>query len=271
MLEAFVQVAPYINSLVVGDVAVAVANQTEYLCYVPAQRMDHKVRAGDLVKEGTILKKAMQSGQRVVARVGPELFGFPYVGIAIPIRVNGQVVGGVVFMEATQHQDNLYRMAEQLASVVERVGESASQVTLQAQGMSALGQELLRLADNASERVAETDQILVMMRRIADQTSLLGLNAAIEAARVGDLGRGFGVVAEEMRKLANSSAGSLQRVEELLYLVRQSNSGLKLRMEEIERIAVRQAEAMVAISSALQEINATVNYLRQEAESLAGV
>lgn len=73
-------------------------------------------------------------------------------------------------------------------------------------------QEILKLNESSKE----IEDIVVTISSIAEQTNLLALNAAIEAARAGDSGRGFSVVAEEIRKLAVQSAKSSNQIEELI-------------------------------------------------------
>lgn len=73
-------------------------------------------------------------------------------------------------------------------------------------------QEILKLNESSKQ----IEAIVVTISSIADQTNLLALNAAIEAARAGESGRGFSVVAEEIRKLAVQSAKSSSQIEELI-------------------------------------------------------
>jgi len=97
-------------------------------------------------------------------------------------------------------------------SGVERAEYAAARVS----EIAALARDTVGRIVAVREASTTIGEITHVVREIVRQTNLLALNAAIEAARAGEYGRGFAVVADEVRKLAAQSAGSLERIEELL-------------------------------------------------------
>ena len=152
--------------------------------------------------------------------------------------------------------------AEAGAQVVEKAVHSIEQVH----------QMSLELKDDMTqlnEHAQDITRIMGVISDIADQTNLLALNAAIEAARAGEAGRGFAVVADEVRKLAEKTMASTQDVGNAIRAIQESTAKSMTGVEQsVERIG-EATELANQSGQALQEIVATVEATGDQVNAIA--
>ncbi|KAF7597922.1 MAG: chemotaxis protein [Candidatus Dactylopiibacterium carminicum] len=129
--------------------------------------------------------------------------------------------------------------------------------------------ESIRKLETESERISS---VIAVIREVADQTNLLALNAAIEAARAGEQGRGFAVVADEVRKLAERTAHSTQEIATIIDAVRNGAkdavAGMQLAVERVEDGVGRAENANQSIQKISQTSAEAVGMVREITDAI---
>ena len=156
--------------------------------------------------------------------------------------------------EAAQLADETDRETQTGSAEVAATIRSIEQLAEEVESAGAVIVEL-------SENTAEIDKVLEVIEGIADQTNLLALNAAIEAARAGDHGRGFSVVADEVRALANRTQESTQSIQQRIETMRTSASQAVDVMQRGQEQAGNSVEQARRAGKSLDTVNHVVKQM----------
>lgn len=170
------------------------------------------------------------------------------------------------------------RNAKELISLTEEMNNSAllirqnmQNLTNEAENLAAFGDSLAQTSQTAREETEKTHEILGLIEGISKTTRIIGLNASIEAARVGRAGEGFSVVAEEIRQLAESTAASTRKVADITENVKGYMQTIHQGIDEAKAIAHSQAQATEAVLGALNTLADVSNRLQQLAHNLFSI
>lgn len=270
VLQQWVDKLSYFQQLSNEQIGISLSDKEQYIAYQPAPKLDLKIVHGQPIPPQAAIRQALNEKRRVVKRVDENAFGLPFIVIAVPIYDgNGMVIGGFAVTKPVERQDQLKSMSGQLMDSLGILAGSTEEISAQTVEMAVLTREMAQLAAVSQNGMKESGEILVILKNIVTQTNLLGLNAAIESARVGEMGRGFGVVAAEIRKLSAECAGSITHIANIIGTMQQEANKNSERIRQVSEMITQIVAAITQVAEATESANLRVIELDQMAASLS--
>lgn len=229
------------------------------------------VQVGVEFKKGGPADRAIQTKQMQLLDLDESMYGAAMRVACVPVFDDNDPtkVVGTVGMAVTRRREfavrnateNFLRGLTEISAAIEETAAAAASIN---QSEKMLNEEIARIYQISEEIV----KVLDFIKSVADETKMLGLNAAIEAARAGDAGRGFGVVAEEIRKLSETSKETTEKIRNMTKDIEQRITSAIKSSEVTVRASEEQAAATEEITASIEEMTSLAEELSRLAKEL---
>lgn len=260
--NSYIKLASVLKEILQVDMCVGITDKTKWIAYYPGNKLDVKIKVGDEIAKDDPIRNIIKNGISIKTIVPKEIFGISFQGTAYPIKNgNGEIIGAISTARSLETSEKVRDSAEALYSCLEETNAGISNIVEGIQQLWNTINEIMLLTKTTEEKINVSVNAIELIKNIASQSNLLGLNAAIEASRAGDSGRGFSVVATEMRKLAQLSGESSKEISQSLLEMTNSIKNILNSFNSVGRISQEQVIFTKEIKLAIEEVTKSAEEL----------
>lgn len=265
-------IIPVVKALVGEDVAIAVTDTERILFYEPSKNVDFKVEVGQPISCNSNFQKIIETGillnEEIVKGTNVDSFGSQFKAVGYPIYEDDKIIGMIALALSIKVKKKVEKIIADLSSSIEKMSFGMDKISNGAINLANMEETLTKEAKEVNINAENTNSIVSIIQDISSQTNLLGLNASIEAARAGEYGRGFSVVAEEIRKLSVTSKESIDKIDGIIKKITDSVHSIKSNISTANEVSQNQSAALQQMAATLQQLNATSDLLSELSEEL---
>lgn len=265
--QSFLEVVPSLKEMLDEDIGVVVADKTNIIFYLPGDTINLNHKVGDKLLLGEPLYKTIKSGKKHSSIVSKEIYGIPFKAVTYPIKDSKEmIIGAVGISKSLKDNFEVEEASENLFVSLQQTNASVTEICNGSQNLFASIEKIVESSKKAEEKLKESYQILDLIQNVARQSNLLGLNAAIESARAGEYGKGFSVVASEMRRLAQLTGQSSKNVSKILIDMNNSIEDIKKFVNQVHTISESQVAETEEITAVMEKITSDSQRLADSAK-----
>jgi len=252
IISSIINTAPIMQKLFPFDNMIVLSDKEEFIFYLPGDRLRHASPVGKKISMGDGLFEAIHSRMIFSTTISKEVWGLPFKSVSTPLY-DGQreLVGAMGFAYSLENQEILQNVVNTIVSSSQQVTASSQELTQNAQLLNSSLEQLRASGETMVQSLKKSDEILVSLKNIASQSNLLGFNASIEAARAGQYGLGFSVVADEVRNLSVNSSKAVIEAQTILGNIKKQIIEHDKEIQNADKISFHQQSASQEISNAM--------------------
>lgn len=265
--QAFNEMIPYMQYFFEDEIAFTISTTEHFIKVVNSKNINMNAKPGDPLRPGGAAYECIKAKKTVSSIVPKEVFGVEIKAIGIPVKDDrGIIIGSIVLVKSLKRHYEILNLSKTLFDSLSEISKAASLISSGIEVAVNANDTILTEVQQAAENAKNTDEVLNFVRNIASQTNLLGLNAAIEASRAGEHGRGFSVVANEIRKLSNSSSQSINEINSTLTKIENSVHNISNGITSTTDTFKEQLSQIQHVDAELQNLNSLASKLNELAE-----
>lgn len=272
VIASFSKFAPIMVEMFPEGVFLYVSDFEKVISTQPSEKFDMKsVQVGSALGGNSTGIIAMETKKLAIQTDDGKLYGFPIVVMSYPLfdeEDENVVVGsfGIVLPKAAAKK--LKDASGDLSQGLMSISAAVQQLTAMASQIHTSELELSSGIKKIHELSEEIGKTSILIRDISDQTNILGLNASIEAARAGEAGRGFSIVAKEIRRLSEQTKNTVPKIKELTDNIKESAIETNQKSEVTMASSQEQASATQEITASIEELTSLAQSLEEIAKDL---
>ncbi|MFK3936463.1 methyl-accepting chemotaxis protein [Alkalihalobacillus sp. NPDC078783] len=255
-----------------GEVALSLFDEEKILYFSGSSTLDIQAKAGDPLVQGFENFSCIENKGVTYSEIPKEVYGHVYDITYIPFLDDDNRIVAVLSMNSSRKElDHIEQLMGETSEISDQLLSGIQQVAAHSQQLSATSDQLLK---NAVKTVDESNAVSEVTNFIGDisrQTNLIGLNAAIEAARVGQAGAGFGVVATEVRKLSDETKKAANQIDETLSKIQGSIKQMQQEISDITDASNDQAQLVTDFMKNIELLNEQNQQFKQYVHSLNNI
>jgi uncharacterized protein YoxC len=268
-LFAYQQIMPLFPQLFNDDVSVAIANQQKFIQVIPNSNLPINANVGDLVPDGGAVHDALISGKTVIREVPAKVYGVAFQSYAFPLINQKQTIGVLVVGKSLNRKQQILERAQNLTTALSQTTTAINEIATGAQSLNENNQDLAKTAEDTTNKMHDIQKVVSFIQSVSQKINMLGINAAIAAAHTSDSkSAGFGVIAQEIRKLSASTAKSVSEIEDVLIEIDQSVNSFSSKLTASVNTIGEQSAAAEQVLASMEELNETAKMMENVANSL---
>ena len=271
LMESFYNMIPYFKYYFGTDLAFSITNTEKFLLVTNTENLKSNVKEGDKIPEGCAAHTCLKKKDIVHITVPKEVFGISVETIGIPVFIDDNIEGTMVItmsVDKTEKKEKISNLANTLSESLTQMSSNVVEMASTFQQINQTNASIESFIKETKESSKKTDGVLTFIEGIAKQTNLLGLNAAIESARAGEYGKGFGVVSSEIRNLSNSTKESINQINGILNNIQNSINEIYERFECSNNLLENQTAGLQEITATIEELTSNAALLNEFASEM---